>query len=97
MPNGTRSADERGNQVELAFFGAEGTPLLRAGGYFKWADKYDDRGNRIELAWFGVHEEPVEVDGAHRLVETYDAVGKVVSEIRYDREGKVKPNQPSQN
>jgi hypothetical protein len=93
----TAKYDERGNQVEAAFFGVDGAPVSRAGGYFKRVDKYDDRGNRIERAWFGTQAEPVEVEGAHRLVRTYDPVGKVVSENRYDPQGNVKPNPPARN
>jgi eukaryotic-like serine/threonine-protein kinase len=50
--------DERGDEVERAFFGLDGAPVLHRDGYAGWRSRHDERGNSIELAFFGVDGTP---------------------------------------
>ena len=43
--------DERGNQIQEAYFGADRKPT-RINGYAVVRSKYDERGHKIELAYF---------------------------------------------
>jgi hypothetical protein len=48
-----RQYDERGYQVEEAYFDASGEPVLSANGAARIAWRYDDRGRAIEAEMFG--------------------------------------------
>ena len=46
--------DERGNQIEEAYFGLDGKPCLHKKGYHRWTARYNERGNSIETTYFGL-------------------------------------------
>ncbi|OAD21788.1 hypothetical protein THIOM_002442 [Candidatus Thiomargarita nelsonii] len=58
----TGKYDERGNQIELAYFDAAGNPTLHKDGYHKITVQYDASGNPTEVAFFDANGQPFETE-----------------------------------
>src|SRR5262249_32778362 len=54
----TRRYDERGNEVETAFFGPDRKPIVNSDGYHRFTARHDEEGNRVEAAFFGIDGKP---------------------------------------
>jgi YD repeat-containing protein len=55
-----RFYDAKGNQVEEAYFNAEGKPTIRKDlGAARISWRYDDSGNQVEAALFGADGAPL--------------------------------------
>ena len=69
----TKRFDQRGKQVEAAYYGVDGKPMLHKDGYARWTARYDERGNRVERALFDADDHAVMVDGVGAKARyTYD-------------------------
>ena len=55
----TANYDERGNQIETAFFDEEGKPVRNNAGIARFEATYDERGNQIAGAKFDEGGKPV--------------------------------------
>ena len=87
----TYAHDERGNEVERAYFGVDGKPLLdKDYGAARITYAYDDRGNEIEEAGFGIDGKPVLFKdcGAARITYVYDDRGNEIEEAGFGIDGK---------
>jgi hypothetical protein len=51
--------DERGNVIEVSFYGVDRKPILVADGYAKIENKYDERGNIIKSIFYGINGKPL--------------------------------------
>ena len=88
----TKRFDERGKQVEEAYFGLDGKPMLHKDGYARWTARYDERGNRVERALFDADDHAVMVDGVGAKARySYDDNDQLVSVIYLDKNDQVVP------
>jgi eukaryotic-like serine/threonine-protein kinase len=72
-----KSYDERGNCVEVEYYGADGQRCLIKDGYAKFMSDYDDRGNEVKVACFGLRDEPA-ID---------QSIGYQTAKMSYDEHG----------
>lgn len=80
----TFAYDERGNQVEEAYFDAAGKPILDSRGCAAAAYAYDDRGNRIEERYYDASGKlTVASVGYARLAMKYNDRGNRIDEAYY--------------
>ena len=76
-----RKYDDRGNEIESAFFGTDGEPCLHKDGIAKRVRKYDDRGYLIEQAFFGTDGKPCLISyGFGKMTYVYDDFGNNIQQ-----------------
>jgi PDZ domain len=81
--------DERGNIVEMAYFGVDGKPALDKDGKARVTYRYDERGNGVEIAFFGADGKPtLDKDGYARWTAVYDERGNQVETAYFGVDGK---------
>ncbi|MCC7350610.1 MAG: AAA family ATPase [Phycisphaerales bacterium] len=80
----THAYDERGNQIEEAYFNAAGEPTLDHRGCAAYANAYDERGNRIEDRYYDAKGKlTVGSVGYARMTMRYDDRGNRIEEAYY--------------
>jgi hypothetical protein len=81
--------DERGNEVEEAFFGVEGFPIInKHDGVSGWRTKYDEFGNAVEVAYFGLAGKPIlNRDGYARRQSKFDERGNGIEDAYFGVDG----------
>jgi serine/threonine protein kinase len=81
--------DEKGNQVEVAIFGADEKLILGKNGVAKAVLVYDDRSNKLEEAYFGINGEPVisNETGAAKVTYIYDDKNNKLEEACFGVDG----------
>jgi PDZ domain len=81
--------DERGSEVEEAFFGLGGKPALSNDGFARATLRHDERGNMVEVAYFGLDGKPTLLkDGYARIAMAYNERGNKVEEAFFGLDGK---------
>jgi hypothetical protein len=86
----TARYDERGNQIEWAYFDVSGNPTIdTTDGTHKMTGRYDKRGHRIEWAYFDVSGNPTidKTDGTHKMTARYDERGNQIERAYFDVSG----------
>jgi tRNA A-37 threonylcarbamoyl transferase component Bud32 len=78
----TARYDTRGNQVEVAHFGLDGTPVV-TNHVHRSVARYDLKGQLLERAYLGVAGEPVfhSLRGTFRSLRRYDSQGNLVEAL----------------
>ena len=80
--------DDRGNCIEVAYYGVDGNPCLNNDGVAKATAKYDDRGNQFETAYYGVDGNPcLNNDGVAKFIFKYDGRGNQFETAFYGVDG----------
>jgi hypothetical protein len=78
----TARYDERGNLVELGYFGSDGKPILsKDKGIARHAARYDGRGKVVRVDYFGLDDQPILIKDIGIAVQTnrYDERGNLVA------------------
>ena len=84
----TAQYDALGNEIETAFFGSDGQPVLHKNGNHKWTAQYDVRGNEIETAYFGIDGQPVLLEyGYHKWTSQFDVRGNEIESAFFGSDG----------
>jgi hypothetical protein len=76
--------DDRGNQIEMAFFDVQGAPVRIEGGYTRWTESFDEQNRRRQRAEFGL---AVEELGYSQARISYDEQGRIIELAVFDAEG----------
>jgi hypothetical protein len=85
----TIAYDARGNQVDVALFGADNQPIADENGIARRISVYDDCDRMIECATFGRDGTPVKNEhGVYRVVLHYDLRGFMIRAENYGPDGK---------
>jgi hypothetical protein len=82
--------DARGLDVETAYFGADGQPILNDRGFSRAKIVNDDLGRPIELSYFGIRGEPIIGKNTyqfHRITKKLDSQGNEVELATYGLDG----------
>ena len=61
--------DDRGNMIEFACYGVDGSPCLSNSGYAKCTMKYDDRNNVIEKLYYDIEGNQIAMSDAVTVME----------------------------
>ena len=84
----TARFDDRDNQIERAFFGLQGQPVVLKDGFARWTARFDDCGHRLEEAYFGVDGKPMlGSQGAAGFTYKYDEFGNRIEIAAFGLDG----------
>jgi hypothetical protein len=73
--------DERSDQVESSYFGADNKPVKLALGYHSVHRTYDNHHNAFEFRYYGLRGEPIEISGGYaRRLQHVDKYGNLIDE-----------------
>ena len=81
--------NDRGQQIEIWYFAADGTPALVRGGYATERTVRDDRGNKVEATFFDEKGELSRSLWAARAHYDYDKYGRESERRFFDADGKL--------
>ena len=85
----TKTYDQRGFNIEIAYFSVDGQPTLNDEGVAKIAYAYDFRGNQTEERFSGVDgRAAASTDGCARQTNKYDGRGLEIEYACYGLDGK---------
>ena len=85
----TTGYDDRGNEIEDAYFDEAGKPVRSTDGFARLTTSYDARGNLIGAAYFDEQGKPVRSNnGFVRYTASYDERGNKTEVATFDEAGK---------
>jgi len=77
--------------VETAYFGSDGEPILNDRGFARAKEVNDDLGRPIEFSYFGIHGEPIIGKNSyqfHRVTKKLDSRGNELELATFGVDGK---------
>jgi hypothetical protein len=90
-----QSFDVAGNRIERKFFGIDDEPVVSAEGVSSELAAYNENGNQITISYFDKGGNPTTAKdtGVHRIVRSFDGMGRQTRENYFGADGKATVNE----